>query len=104
MAVATFFLLPTRPSLGERFSCYLQNLFPGLNWASNHWPDLADLLGTAVSNHPDIFVVFREEIPEGENPGQALIAGFGAEPGDEVVEIQPGKLSGEVSTNRWPIE
>ncbi len=104
MAVATFYLLPTRPSLGERFSCYLKNLFPGLQWCSNQWPDLADLLGTAVSGHPDIFVVFREEIPEGEHPGQALVEGFGAEPGDEVVEVQAGKQPGEVCTSRWPIE
>jgi hypothetical protein len=34
--------------------------------------------------------VFREELPDGTTPADALRDGFGAEPGDEVVEVRVG--------------
>ena len=36
---------------------------------------------------PDVFLVPRDDLPDGEPVGAALAAGFGAEPGDRVVEV-----------------
>lgn len=88
--MSTFYLLPSRPQLGERFASFLNTLFPGLDWSSVRWADLADALGSAAIQDPDVYVVFREELPEGEDPATALTDGFGAVSGDEVVEVKPG--------------
>lgn len=99
--MATFYLLPPRPILGERFARYLKTLFPGLDWGAGAWSDLADTLGGVAVGHPDVYVVFGEELPEGDHRAQALAESFGAEAGDEVIEIQPGTMPGQVTTRRW---
>jgi hypothetical protein len=101
--MATFYLLPPRPYLGERFADYLQSLFPGLHWDRAVWANLADGLAAAATCHPGIYVVYREELPEGEDPGRALADGFGAEAGDEVIELRVAERPGELAVRRWRI-
>jgi hypothetical protein len=101
--MSTFYLLPPRPLLGERFADYLQALFPGLSWDSARWPELADVLRAMTVLHSDVYVVHREELPEGEPAMEALVNGFGAEAGDEVIEIRAGVKPGEVTTRRWRV-
>jgi len=98
--VSTFYLLPSRPVLGERFAAYLETLFPGLNWSSAAWPELADLLGDLAARRSDVYVVFGEDLSHGEDPARALADGFGAEPGDEIIEVGPGDRPGEMRTHR----
>jgi hypothetical protein len=100
-AVSTFYLLPSRPALGERFAGYLKTLFPGLDWGSQRWSELADALADVAGKQPDVYVVYREELPEGEDTTSALSDGFGALAGDEVVEILSGEKPSELSTLRW---
>jgi hypothetical protein len=95
--VSTFYLLPPRPVLGERFARYLQTLFPDLSWTPGAWPDLADTLTAAVARHSDVYVVYGDDLPIGEDPAQALADGFGAEAGDEVIEVGLG----EGTNRRW---
>jgi hypothetical protein len=99
--VSTFYLLPPRPLLGERFAGFLQTFLPGLDWDSRGRLSLAEAITDAVRDHTDVFVVYREDLPEGEPPARALVDGFGAEAGDEVVEVRPGARPGEVTTRRW---
>ncbi len=99
--MSTFYLLPSRPILGERFARYLTTFFPGLDWTVAAWPDLADTLGALASGQPNVYVVYGEELPTGENPTGALATAFGAETGDEVIEIQPGNQPGELVAHRW---
>jgi hypothetical protein len=101
VVVSTFYLLPPRPLVADQFASYLANLFPGLDWRSTSRSELADLLTTAIARHPDVYVVHREDLPPGEDPARALIDEFGAEPGDEVVEVRPGIRSGEMTVRRW---
>jgi hypothetical protein len=101
--VSTFYLLPPRPVLGERIAGYLQTLFPGLDWGSAAWPELAELLGATAARHRDVYVIYGEELPRGEDPGRALADGFGAEAGDLVIEVVPGSLPGETVTRRWRV-
>jgi hypothetical protein len=61
---------------------------------------MVDALTTAL-HESDVYLVHREELPEGESPTQALRDGFGAEPGDEVVEIRPGNKLGDWTARRW---
>src|SRR5262249_38282485 len=102
-AMSTFYLLPPRPMLGARFADYLETLFPGLDWADNRWTELAEVLGAAASRHPDVYVVYREDLPEGEEPARALADGFGAEAGDQVVEVLPGMGPGGLTTRSWQV-
>ena len=102
--MATFYLLPPRHFLGRCFAGYLQTVFPGLQWTSPTWPDLADTLATATAEHEDVYVVYREELPDGEGVERALADGFGAEAGDEVVEVRAGARPGELSVRRWRLD
>lgn len=100
--MATFYLLPPRPVIGERFAAYLGHLFPGLDWSRTQWPDLGETLGAVAAERPDVFVVYREELGDVDVP-QALRDGFGAETGDEVVEIRTGLKPGELVNRRWQV-
>ncbi len=84
--MSTFYVLPPRPQLGERFASFLEALFPGLRWPSRSWVELAEVLQAAVVARPGVYVVFRDEVESGDVDPQ-LVECFGAEPGDEVVEV-----------------
>jgi hypothetical protein len=99
--MSTFYVLPPRPLLGRRFAAFLTTWFPGLDWQGSAWPDLAETLGAAAGSHPDVYVVYREDLPEGTDPARALAEGFGAEAGDEVIEILPGGGPADVTARRW---
>jgi hypothetical protein len=101
--MSIFYLMPPRPYLGDRFADFLQTLFPGLAWDSTSRTSLAELLGDAAGGREGVFVIYREDLPHEESTLQALVDGFGAEAGDEVVEVRPGGRSGEIITRRWRI-
>jgi hypothetical protein len=102
--MAVFYLLPPRPYLGDRCAGFLQSFFPGLDWDAAARTQLADLFGAALAGRPDVFLVYREDLTPGISPIRALADGFGAEPGDEVVEVRPGTGPGELTTRRWTVE
>jgi hypothetical protein len=101
--MSTFYLLPPRPVLGERLAGFLQAILPGLDWDSGMRANLAEAVGAAATAHPDVYVVYREDLPEGQVPARALADAFGAEAGDEVVEVRPGARAGEFATRRWRV-
>jgi hypothetical protein len=102
--MSLFYVLPSRPVLGRQFAEILGVLFPGLNWTEATWPDLAEILGSMALAHQDVFVVYREELPEGVAPAEALAAACGAELGDEVIEVLPNSRLSEVEVRRWRLE
>ena len=102
--MSIFYLMPPRPFLDDRFADFLQTLFPGLAWDSAARAGLAETLGEAASARAGVYVIYRDDLPREEAPAQALVDGFGAEPGDEVVEVRPGGRPGEVVTRRWRVE
>ncbi len=99
--MSTFYVLPSRHLLGRQFAQVLGTLFPGLTWPSTTWPDLAEVLGGTALAHLDVYVVYRDDLPDGVAPEEALASSCGAEPGDDVVEVLPGSTLGDVSTRRW---
>ena len=102
--MSIFYLLPPRPFVGDRIADFLQTLFPGLAWDSSARTSLADLLGNTAAESDGVYVIYRDDLPGGEAAAQALRDGFGAEAGDEVVEVRPSGRPGEVVTRRWRIE
>jgi hypothetical protein len=101
--MSTFYLLPPRPVLGERLAGFLRAVLPGLDWDVQTRVNLTEAISAAAEVHDDVFVIYREELPEGETPSEALTTAFGAESGDEVVEVRPGPHPGELTTRRWRV-
>ncbi|HZV03617.1 MAG TPA: hypothetical protein VE999_00875 [Gemmataceae bacterium] len=101
--MSIFYLMPPRPFLGDRFADFLQTVFPGLDWDSSSRLSLAELLRDAAGERDGIYVIYRDDLPREESPALALVNGFGAESGDEVVEVRPGGRPGEVVTRRWRV-
>jgi hypothetical protein len=101
--MSLFYLLPPRPVLGERLAGFLRAVLPGLDWDVGMRASLAEAIGAAANIHEDVYVVYREDLPAGELPGRALMDGFGAEPGDEVIEVRPDGRGGELVSRRWRV-
>lgn len=101
--MSIFYLLPPRPFLGDRFAAFLQTVFPGLDWDCTERTALAEVLGEAAGAH-GVYVIYRDDLPNDESPMLALRHGFGAEPGDEVVEVRPSGRPGEITSRRWRID
>ncbi len=102
--MSRFYLLPPRPDLGERFATFLRLFFPGLDWDGAMRLNLADAFGDAAGCHDDVIVVYRDDLPAGETVTRALVDGFGAEPGDEVIEIRPAGRGVELVSRRFHID
>jgi hypothetical protein len=92
--VATFYLLPSPLFLGRALERQLEELFPGVHWDEESMKELAEHVAAAVARHPATYVIHRHELPDGEDMVQAVVDGFGAEAGDEVIEVRAGKRLG----------
>lgn len=101
--MSTFYVVPPRPELGKRFAELLTGLFPGTVWPREDWHDLAEALGAAAMSQDDIYVVYLEDLPEGPNLEARLVENFGAEPGDDVIEVSPGRNLAEIGVQRWRV-
>lgn len=97
--MATFYLLPPRVSLEHALGELLGRLLPGLPLPVEAWDAVAERVGSAANWPADVFLVPRDDLPEGEPIGAALAAAFGAEPGDRVVEISLAR--GPAATRAW---
>jgi hypothetical protein len=101
--LSVFYLLPPPSELGDRLAHFLQAVFPGLDWDYAARESLTEVLTAAAGRHADVYVVFRDDLPEGEDPARALIDGFGAEPGDEVVEVGGAAAADGPGPRRWRV-
>lgn len=85
--MATFYLIPPRECLEQAVAEFLARVLPGL--PSD--PGVADALIAAVefeaNRRDDTYLVHREDLPGGADVLSDLVDAFGAEPGDQVVEI-----------------
>src|SRR5262245_24783237 len=102
--MSTFYLLPPRPVIADAFAAFLNQFFPGLDWDAAMRTNMAHALGAAASGRPDVFVVYRDDLPEGEAPSRVLAEIYGAEPGDEVVELRFTGRPCEFTSRRWRLQ
>lgn len=84
--MATFYLLPPRDCLERAVGDLLGKLLPGLPLPAEAWDAVAQHLASIADWPADVFLVPRDELPEGD-AAAALAEGYGAEPGDRVVEV-----------------
>lgn len=101
--MSTFYVLPPRAAVGDRLADALATLLPGLPWDAAGRSRLAEAVLEALQGRPDLFLVCRDELPPDEAPERALVDGFGASAGDEVVEVRPAARAGEFASRRWRI-
>jgi hypothetical protein len=85
--MATFYLLPPRESLERMLGDVLTRLLPGLPLPAESWDVVTDRIGSVANWPDDVFLVPRDDLPDGEPVASALVAAFGAEPGDRIVEV-----------------
>jgi hypothetical protein len=86
--MATFYLLPPRPILEESLGRFLNTWLPGLRGPAVSGAELAALLQDHLAEHGDVFVIFREDLPDGADAENALRDGYGAEAGDDIIELR----------------
>jgi hypothetical protein len=102
--MATFYVLPSRHLLGERFGELLTSLFPDMHYTPWDWPDLAESLAGLVEAQADAHVVYREDMDEKLSAKDALLRDFGAALEDEFIEIQFGAGLTQFLHQRWAHE
>ena len=71
---------------------FCPRFFPG--WAGSAapgriWPKLL----TAAAGYPGVYVVFREDLADEHDPEESLARDFGAEPGDDIIEVHIANLA-----------
>jgi hypothetical protein len=97
--MATFYILPPRECLEQSVAAFVERLVPGLP-APASWLD--DLLHGLTANQPGVYLLHREDLSGGDAATE-LIDGFGAEPGDEVVEVGLSVGGRMPSVRRWSL-
>lgn len=84
--MATFYLLPPRACLEQAVDELFGKLLPGLPLPADAWDALMQQLAETARWPADVFLVPRDELPDGE-PTEALVEACGAGLGDRVVEV-----------------
>jgi hypothetical protein len=86
--MAVFYLLPSRSHLSRQWARYFHQWLPGL---ADTGPELADLIAEVLVPQPGIHVVFADDLPDDNHVWEALADGFGASPGDRVIDVRGGQ-------------
>ena len=102
--MATFYVLPSRHQLGQRFGELLTSLFPGVRYTPWDWPDLAESLAGFVEAQGDAHVVYREDVDDRLSVRDALMRHFGADLHDQIIEIQFGAGLNQFLHQQWATE
>jgi hypothetical protein len=100
--MATFYLLPPRSCLEDALGSLLSRLLPGLPLPVESWEAITERVGAAANWPADVFLIPRDDLPDGEPVGEALSAAFGAEAGDRVVEVSLAR--GPAAARSWVLD
>ena len=103
--MATFYLLPPRSCLEDVFTSVLGRMLPGLPLPVDGWDLLLLNLAANSGWSRDLFLIPRDDLPEGEPLEESLRLHFGAEPGDRVVEVPLPRVAmeGPSATRSWMV-
>ena len=84
--MATFHVLPPRPVVGEQVARLLRPFLPGVQMDHNAGVRILESLTETLGQN--VFLVFRDDLPNGEITANALRDGFGATESDRIVQVQ----------------
>ncbi len=87
--MATFYVLPPRHLVGQRFGDLLISLFPGTRFNREDWPELAEILTRSIQGQ-GAYIVYREELDDDLSVRDALLRDFGAALDDDIIEVRFG--------------
>lgn len=96
-----FYILPPRSLVSLRLGRFLQSLLPGTEWKRQSLDELVESLGQLMGSESPAYVVHRDDLPAGPALLESLREGYGAESGDEVVEVRLGSQPEEMISQRW---
>lgn len=102
--MATFYVLPSRHQVGQRFGEFLHAMFAGAPYTAWDWPDLADSLSSLLEAQGDACIVYREDLDEAISVRDCLLRQFGAALDDEIVEVEFGPGLNQFLHQRWATE
>ena len=85
--MATFYLIPPRECVEQAFADFLARILPGVPVEHTVSEALLSAIEFEANRAGDVYLIHREDLPGGADPVRDLVAAFGAEPGDAVVEI-----------------
>jgi hypothetical protein len=96
--MATFYILPPRECLEQAAADFLARVLPGVAAPPTLWESILD---TATGSARDLYVLHREDLPGEGELADDLAAGFGAEPGDAIIEVGLAVGTAPARVRRW---
>jgi len=102
--MTTFYVLPSRQLLGQRYCDILGSLFPDVRFSPWDWPDLAESVAAVIEAQGNACVVYREDMADHLSVKDSLLRDFGAALEDEIIEIQFGHGLTQFVQQRWAKE
>ena len=93
--MAVFYILPPRPLFGEYLKRLLQPYLPGLTLDRTSCVELFEAIASASLESNDIFLVHRDDLPDDSSIQSNLIDGYGADPGDKIIQVGIGSSPNE---------
>jgi hypothetical protein len=102
--MATFIVLPPRELIEHAVTAFAGRLLPGFTVPQGLWERLIDdmVASYEVESAGPVFVMHREDLSDG-SVHDSLVEGFGAEPGDCVVEIDSPRPNHPAKSRRWAL-
>lgn len=85
--MSLFLVLPPRPIFAKVLEHAVGSTLPGVPLAAAG-PELTETVTAALARQPDLYVLFREDLQDDDDVPGSLRDGFGAESGDEVIELR----------------
>jgi hypothetical protein len=102
--MAVFYVLPARPLLGECLARMLRPYVPGVAVSGEACSELVEALVAGSPDGDESYVIHREDLPESDDLNASLRDGFGAEAGDQVVQVSIGARDTEPRVQIWKLK
>lgn len=102
--MTTFYILPPREHIEHAVAEFLNRLLPGVPAQPKLTRRFPDLIAAAHPRPEELFFIHREDMPGLGDVTEDLTRCFGAEEGDEVVEIGPSSGLNPARVQRWTID
>ena len=89
--MSTFYVLPTRQTLGDSLARLLNPLLPGLELTATVCADMLDEFLSERGMSRNSFVVWADDLNDEQDPRAELVREYGAATGDRIVRADPSQ-------------